>query len=176
MDLLRILTGKLGDFQKPHVLQVLGNPQVRSRSKGVEPPKIRCKIRRIRRKIRREIRREIRRQVRRQIRRPRTLAYPKRHHSWGCCLRSAVRLRSGACQRSASPATLPVAQDSLLPSRSSEVWGPTICLNLEERFKGTTVVLGWVCQNNSRGGDVCLVEGGLGGVARSFAAGALGTL
>ena len=62
--------------------------------------------------------------------------------------------------------------------RFSEAWGPTMCLNAEERFQLKERLLCWggFARTISRGGDVCLIERGLGGVARSFAAGALGTL
>ena len=65
----------------------------------------------------------------------------------------------------------------LRPHRSSEAWGPTMCLNVEELFHRNDCCVGVGLPEQSREvGISALLKGGLGGVARSFAAGTLGTL
>ena len=81
------------------------------------------------------------------------------------------------CQKNASPAALPVAQDSPSASPPFGGVGPTMCLNVEERFQRNDCCVGVGLPEQCREvGMSALLKGGLGGVARSFAAGALGTL
>ena len=141
------------------------------------------------RNFRREIfRREIRRKIRRKICRPRTLAYPKRRlASFLLCqflvqsedAVSAAQSDSETERTKEAPAERRCRLRKILlrPHHSSKVWGPTMCLNVEERFQRNDCCVGvGLLEQFREVGMPALLKGGLGGVARSFATGALGTL